>query len=60
VHGLDQNQPGQTLVCDFNARQAARNDSDDFASVIKSGIGQRSHQACVRSTINQPQTGLTQ
>ena len=34
--------------------------SNDLASVIERGIGQRTHQAHLRSTVNQAQSGLAQ
>ena len=60
MHGLDQNQPGETLVRHLYASQTPRNHSDDLASVIERSVGQRTHQAHLRSTINQAQSGLAQ
>ena len=60
MHGLDQNQPGETLVRHLYASQAPRNHSNDLASMIERGISQRTHQAHLRSTIDQAQSGLAE
>jgi len=60
VHGLDQNKLAEALVCNFDAGEGARDHSNDFASMIENGIGQRAHQADLRSAVHQAQACLSQ
>jgi len=53
VHGLDTNQLGNSVMCQFPADEVLGDHSDDLTSRRKTGIGEGSHQTDVTAAVNQ-------